>query len=53
MAGRRMALPQRALILLLLGLLFTLPGCETVKGIGRDLQTVGDAVEKAAHNAED
>lgn len=39
--------------LLLAGLALPLTGCETAKGVGRDLQSVGNAIEKAVHNAQD
>lgn len=34
-------------------LALALGGCETAKGVGRDLQSVGHAIEKAVHNAQD
>ncbi len=30
------------------GLLFALAGCNTVKGVGQDVQKAGNAIEKAA-----
>lgn len=42
-----------ALIVSLAGAMLALSACETVKGVGRDLRSVGNAVEDAARNAED
>ena len=39
--------------LLLTALSLTVTGCETAKGVGRDLQSVGDAIEKSVRNAQD
>lgn len=33
--------------------LFTLTGCNTVKGVGKDLQATGDAVAKASEDVHD
>lgn len=30
-----------------------MPACETVKGVGRDVQTVGGGVEKASEGTQD
>ena len=34
--------------ILLIGLAFTLAACNTVKGIGQDVQNAGSAIERAA-----
>jgi predicted small secreted protein len=34
--------------ILLIGLAFTLAACNTVKGIGQDVQSAGNAIERAA-----
>lgn len=34
-------------VLVLRGLLVTMVGCNTVKGLGRDVEDVGDAMEDA------
>ncbi|MDJ0741470.1 MAG: entericidin A/B family lipoprotein [Gammaproteobacteria bacterium] len=35
------------LLSLLLGLLVTSTGCETIKGLGRDITNAGEAIERA------
>lgn len=48
--------PLRAMVLwaLILGLVAVLiVGCETAKGIGRDLQSIGNAIENSARKAQD
>ncbi|MDR0226228.1 MAG: entericidin A/B family lipoprotein [Burkholderiaceae bacterium] len=37
-----------AFSILLIGLAFTLAACNTVKGIGQDVQSAGNAIERAA-----
>ena len=40
---------RRVIVLsLVLGLLVVATGCETVKGVGRDITSAGEAIEKAA-----
>ena len=34
--------------ILLMGLVFTITGCETMKGLGSDIQKAGKAIEKKA-----
>lgn len=34
--------------ILLIGLAFTLAACNTMQGIGQDIQKAGDAIERAA-----
>lgn len=36
-------------LLLALVLLATLAGCETLKGAGRDIESAGEAIQRAAH----
>ena len=36
--------------LLLLGLSFILAGCETLKGIGRDVESAGEAIDDAIND---
>ena len=36
-------------ILLLFGVLLSLAGCNTIKGVGRDVQQVGETLDDAAH----
>ncbi len=40
------------LVLVLLGMLVASAGCNTVRGIGRDISAVGDALSDAAGNPE-
>ena len=35
-------------LLLALGLLAVIYGCETVKGVGRDVEKAGEAIQKSA-----
>ncbi len=35
-------------LILLMGLVFTITGCETMKGLGSDIQKAGKALEKKA-----
>ena len=35
-------------LLVLMGLAFTITGCETMKGLGSDIQKAGKAIEKKA-----
>jgi len=39
---------KHILMLLTIGLVFTLAGCETMKGLGEDIQKAGEAIEKKA-----
>ncbi|MDJ0832614.1 MAG: entericidin A/B family lipoprotein [Gammaproteobacteria bacterium] len=39
---------KRLTVILAMGLLFTLTGCETMKGLGKDIQKAGQALEKKA-----
>lgn len=34
--------------ILLIGLAFTMAACNTVKGLGQDVQSAGNAIERAA-----
>lgn len=36
-------------ILFLFGALLSLAGCNTIKGVGRDVQHVGETLDDAAH----
>lgn len=40
------------LVLVLLGMMVASVGCNTVRGIGRDISAVGDALSDAAGNPE-
>ncbi|MBV8248228.1 MAG: entericidin A/B family lipoprotein [Comamonas sp.] len=37
-----------SITILLIGLAFTMAACNTVKGIGQDVQNAGSAIERAA-----
>ena len=39
---------EKVLLLLAMLSVFGLTGCETMEGFGRDLQTLGDAIEDSA-----
>lgn len=39
---------KKIAILCVLGLMFSLVGCETMKGLGEDIQKAGKALEKKA-----
>jgi predicted small secreted protein len=39
---------KKIAIVCVLGLMFSLVGCETMKGIGQDVQKAGKALEKKA-----
>lgn len=39
---------KKGLILILLGLFISLPACNTIRGIGKDIQKGGEVIEKAA-----
>ena len=41
------------LIIALVVLTFSLFGCETFKGVARDIQSAGEAVEDTAENVDD
>ena len=43
---RRIIAPS-LLLGLLLGVLATATGCETIKGLGRDISNAGEAIERA------
>jgi predicted small secreted protein len=36
-------------VLMLFGVLFAMTGCNTVKGLGQDVENVGDAMKDAAN----
>jgi predicted small secreted protein len=42
---------KQIVMILMLGLVFTLTGCETMKGVGKDLQKAGEALEKKADSS--
>lgn len=42
-----MAMVRKIVVMALLGLSVALAGCNTVKGLGRDIESVGKAGEKA------
>ena len=37
------------ILVVLLGALFSMTGCNTVKGVGQDVESVGDAMKDAAN----
>ena len=39
---------KKITLILLMGLVFTITGCETMKGLGSDIQKAGKAIEKKA-----
>ncbi|MBT3205664.1 MAG: entericidin A/B family lipoprotein [Gammaproteobacteria bacterium] len=39
---------KKLTLILLMGLVFTITGCETMKGLGSDIQKAGKAIEKKA-----
>lgn len=39
---------KKIAFILLMGLAFTVSGCETMKGLGSDIQKAGKAIEKKA-----
>jgi predicted small secreted protein len=41
---------KKITLILLMGLVFTITGCETMKGLGSDIQKAGKAIEKKAAN---
>ena len=41
---------EKVLLLLAMFSLFTLSGCETMEGLGRDIQNLGDAIEESAED---
>ncbi|MBT4195645.1 MAG: entericidin A/B family lipoprotein [Gammaproteobacteria bacterium] len=41
---------KKLTLILLMGLVFTITGCETMKGLGSDIQKAGKAIEKKAAN---
>ena len=40
---------MKQLLLILAAAAFALAGCNTVKGIGKDIEKGGEAIQKAAH----
>ena len=39
---------KKLALIILMGLAFTITGCETMKGLGSDIQKAGKAIEKKA-----
>ncbi len=39
---------KKLVVIMAIGLMFTLTGCETMKGLGKDIQKAGEALEKKA-----
>lgn len=39
---------KKIAVMIMLGLMFVLSGCETMKGLGEDIQKAGEAIEKKA-----
>ncbi|MBT4196932.1 MAG: entericidin A/B family lipoprotein [Gammaproteobacteria bacterium] len=39
---------KKLTLILLMGLVLTITGCETMKGLGSDIQKAGKAIEKKA-----
>jgi entericidin B len=39
---------KKIILVLLMGFAFVLGGCNTMQGVGEDIQDAGEAVEKAA-----
>ncbi len=39
---------KKLTVILAMGLMLTLSGCETMKGLGKDIQKAGEALEKKA-----
>lgn len=42
---------RKALIAVLLGMIFASSGCNTVKGVGEDVESGGEAIQGAAKDA--
>jgi predicted small secreted protein len=41
------------LMLTVILMIFGLSGCETMEGFGKDVQSLGDSIEKAASDSDD
>ncbi len=39
--------PKKLIILLSIGMMFALVGCNTVRGVGQDIEKGGEAIQKA------
>ncbi len=40
-------IPKKPIILLSIGMMFELVGCNTVRGVGQDIEKGGEAIQKA------
>lgn len=43
---------KNILLIMLMGLMLTLGGCETMKGLGEDIESAGQAIKKKASESE-